>query len=278
MMLLRGFHAAWNGDDLLMEFPKKDKQDATLVDASMQTMKATKTTYAIGDMHVAYGMLMEWKDAGKRGKDLVVHRMMDGSEMWTRTFNEGQPYYTASYGWKDFLFSFRLDTSYAKSRIKTDAGLAAEAKAIKKKEEGRLIEVVDAATGKTVANVVVALSYAYAGTNGLNRAGDLLYASTEDHRTQVFSLQNGQQLRQIFGTIVAEDVATGRVCLTNREDEAMVYDAGGNELMHVRLGRPLRFAGFVNGGEKMVLLPADQVVQVVNVAATQPAMSVASAR
>jgi VCBS repeat-containing protein len=148
---------------------------------------------------------------------------------------------------------------------------------LKKKEDGRLIEVVDAATGKTVASVVVALSYAYAGTNGLNRVGDLLYASTEDHRTQVFSLKDGQQLRQVFGSMVAEDAATGRVCLTNREDEAMVYDSDGNELMHVRMGTPLRFAGFVNGGEKMVLLPADQVVRVVTVGTAQR-MSVASAK
>ncbi len=49
MMLLRGFHAAWDGDDLLMEFPKRDKQDASLVDASMKTMHAKATSYPIGE-------------------------------------------------------------------------------------------------------------------------------------------------------------------------------------------------------------------------------------
>ncbi len=154
-------------------------------------------------------MLTEWKDAGKHATELVVHRMSDGTELWQRTFADGQPYYTASFGWKDMLFSFHLDTSYAKSQVRADAMLAHEAAAVKKKDDGRLIEVVDAATGKTVASVVVEVSRAYAGTNGLNRVGDLLYATTEDNRTQVFSLKDGRELREFFGRMWAEDVGQG---------------------------------------------------------------------
>lgn len=277
IMYLRGFHGAWNGEDLMMEFPKHEKQDAMLFDVSMKTMHGDKASFPIGQMHVMNGMLKEWKDAGKHAQELIVHRMSDGSELWNRTFSDGVPYYTESYGWKDLLFSFHLDSSYAKSAIKANPALASEAKAVKTKDDGRLIEVVDAATGKTVASVVVEVSKAYTGTNGLNRVGDLLYASTEDHRTQVFSLTNGRQLRQMFGSIEAVDVATGRVCLTNREDEAIVSDADGKELAHLHVGSPLRFVDFVDGGQKVVLLPADQVVRVVPVRATG-AMSVASAK
>jgi hypothetical protein len=125
---------------------------------------------------------------------------------------------------------------------------------------------------------VVEVSMAYAGTNGLNRVGELLYASTDDHRTLVYSLTNGQELREMFGTIVAADVGSGRVCLTNREDEVVVSDADGKELAHLHVGSPLRFVGFVEGGAKVVLLGADQVVRMVPIGATAPSMSVASAR
>ncbi|HEY4008509.1 MAG TPA: M48 family metalloprotease [Acidobacteriaceae bacterium] len=277
ILYLRGFHAAWNGDDLMMEFPKRDKQDAELLDASMKTMHAGKVSYPLGDMNVEYGMLSEWKDAGKHAEELVVHRASDGSELWRRSFSEGKPYYTASYGWNDLLFSFHLNSSYAKAQLKTDPALANEAAAVKKKDDARLIEAVDVATGKTLASVVVEVSRAYVGTNGLNRVRDLLYATAEDHRTQVYSLKDGRQLRQVFGTVVGEDTATGRVCLTNREDEATVYDAEGKELTHLNLGSPLRFAGFVDGGRKVLLLSADQVVRLVPIGSATP-MAVASAK
>ncbi len=277
MMLMRGFHAAWSGDDLLMEFPKRDNQDAMLVDASMTTMHAKPTTYAIGDMHVQYAILGEWKDAGKHAQDLVVHRMSDGSELWRRTFSEGQPYYTESFGWKNMLFSFHLNSSYAKGQIKADATLAAEAAAVKKKDDGRFIEIVDAATGKTEASVVVSMSKAYSGTDGLNRVGDHLYATTADNRTQVFSLKDGHELREVFGRVWADNADTGRVCINNREDEAVVYDAEGKQLADLHLGSPLRFADFIAGGSKLVLLGADQVLRIVTIG-TSPAMSVASAQ
>lgn len=125
--------------------------------------------------------------------------------------------------------------------------------------------------------MVVELSKAYAGTNGLNRVGDLLYASTEDNRTQVYSLKDGRLLRQVYGAIVGEDAVTGRICVRNREDEAVVYDASGKEMAHVEMGTPLRFAAFVDSGAKVVLLGADQVARLVPIRTMAP-MAVASAK
>ena len=278
LVRVRGFRAGWSGDsDLLMEFPKKGTVEASLLHASMAAKKATTPSYPVKDMHVQFGMLYEWKDAGKEAKQLVVHRMTDGTELWTRTFSEGAPAYTAGFGWKDLLFSFRLNSSYAKSQLKAQPNLANEAAAVKKKDNGRLVEVVDEATGKTTESVVVEMSEAYMGAGGLNRVGELLYATTEDHRTGVYSLTNGRQLREMYGTVIAVDRGTGRVCLTNRQGEAIVYDAAGKELMHVQVGSPLRFAGFVKSGASLVLLGADQVVRMVPIQ-TGESMSVASSR
>ncbi|HSU18586.1 MAG TPA: M48 family metalloprotease [Acidobacteriaceae bacterium] len=273
-----GFRAGWNGaSDVFMEFPKHGKIDAQVLDLSLATKKAAQVSYPLKEMHIQFGMLYEWKDAGKQAKQLVVHRMTDGSELWTRTFSDGVPAYTASYGWKDLLFSYRLNSSYAKSQIKAEPKLASEAVAVKKRDDGRLVEVVDKATGKTIESAVVEMSEAYTGAGGLNRVGEQLYATTGDHRTQVYSLSNGQELRQMFGTVIATDETTARVCLTNRQDEAAVYDPAGQELMHLQIGSPLRFTSFVNSGSSLLLLGADQVIRIVPVR-TGPPMAVASAK
>jgi WD40 repeat protein len=278
VLLLRGFRLGWNGDDdLLMEFPKSGKVEASLVDVSLSKRTANQAGYPLKEMHLQEGMLSEWKDLGKQGKELIVHRTSDGSELWTRSFSEGTPEYTESFGWKDLLFSFPLSSSHAKSQLKSNPKLMNEAAAVKSKDDAQLIEVVDTATGKTVDSVVVELSQGYIGSVGLNRVGDQLYVSMKDHRTRVYSLTNGHQLRQMFGSVVAADVGTGRVCMTDRQDEAVVYDAGGKELARLRMGTPLRFSGFVDGGAKLVLLGADQIVRMVPVSAG-PAMSVASTK
>lgn len=278
MLLLRGFRVGWNGDDdLLMEFPKVGKLDASLADVSLAKRRVDEAPYPLKEMHIQDGMLSEWKSLGKQAEELIVHRTSDGSVLWTRTFSDGTPEYTESYGWKDLLFSFRLNSSYAKSQLKANPKLANEAAALRKKDNAELIEVVDVATGNAVESLVLQLPEGSYRFGSMNRVGEQFYVSIPDHRTLVYSLTNGQQTRQLFGTVVAADPATGRVCLKDRQDEAIVYDAEGKELAHIHTGSPLRFAGFVDSGAKLVLLSADQIVRMVPIAAPT-AMSVASAK
>ena len=60
-------------------------------------------------------------------------------------------------------------------------------------------------SGKTIAQMVLELPLNFDGTDGLNRAGDLLYMTSSDNRTVVYSLTTGKQLRQIFGHVAAVD-------------------------------------------------------------------------
>ena len=133
--------------------------------------------------------------------------------------------------------------------------------ALKDKDLGRLIEVVDATNGKTVAEMVLELPLNFSGTSGLNRMGDLLFVSGKDNRTMMYSLQTGKQLRQIFGYVIAIDMETKRICTVNRQDEAVVYDEDGKEVAHFHMGSPLRFAQFRDKAAVLVLLTADQKVR-----------------
>jgi hypothetical protein len=237
-------------------------KDERFVAKMMTTQNKTVVMdYKLDDKtHLRYGLLMEWKDNGKKGSELVMHKLSDDSTMWSKSFVSGAFWYTQSFGERELIFNYPLKTEAAKMRLKADTNLAAEANALKDKNLGRLIEVVNQTTGKTEVEMVLSLPLNYSGTDGLNRAGNLLYVAGEDNRTMVYALDTGKQLRQIFGEVEAVDPETGRVCAGNRKDEAVVYDAEGTEVAHFHLGDTIRFAHFRDHGKQLVVLTADQTV------------------
>lgn len=108
---------------------------------------------------------------------------------------------------------------------------------------------------------------------GINVVGDLLYLTSEDNRTMVYTLSTRTQLRQIFGYLIAADTDSGRICLVNRRDQAIVYDAQGRQLADFHMGSPLRFATFQSSGSRLVLLTADQKVRTMQVPSALPSSS-----
>jgi hypothetical protein len=83
-------------------------------------------------------------------------------------------------------------------------------------------------------------------------------------------LATGAQLRQLFGYVISVDNGSGRVCTVNRRDEAVVYDAKGQQLADFHMGIALRFAAFKTGttapGSRLMLLTADQKMRTMEVA------------
>jgi hypothetical protein len=233
----------------------------------MSSREAKKLSYAIDDkVHMNFGQLTEWKQLKKGGWELTVHNLADAAVLWTKTFPDSSPKYTESYSGRELLFTSLLKLNSVKELLKQNPTLAAEAAGVKDKDNGRLIDVVDRTTGKSDAQMVLELPPNFNGTGGLNRAGDLLYMTSSDNRTVVYSLATGKQLRQIFGRVVAIDPESQRVCTVNRRDEAAVYDSSGKDLAHFRSGNTLRHASFREHGTKLILLTADQTVRTVGVA------------
>ena len=272
--LLRPFSAVhWTGNATLVgEFEKSAKQDRRLMAFNLASHENHEVNVTVSDdekddAHMWYQSFAEWKNGKGHSQQLIYHRLEDGIILWTRDFPDGYPRWTQSYGGQDLIFSFPLNTDAAKSAMAQDAALKAEASAIRKKEDGRLIEVVDAGTGKTLARMVFEMPGDYEGTNGLNRAGDQLYVTGGDNRTLVYSLKTGKQLWQAYGWVRALDTVKQRVCVVNRSDEAIVYDASGQELNHIHAGIPVRFVAFEQQGARLMMLTADQTVRVVDVTA-----------
>jgi hypothetical protein len=188
--------------------------------------------------------------------------------LWQRTFPEAQFGHTSSTlvpG--EILAAFLLKSNFAKARMNANPALAAQAERVQNHEKAGLLQVLDSASGKVLDEVVLEIPLDYEGLKGIHVVGDQVYLTGKANRTIVYSVATGTQERQMFGTLVAADPASGRICIRNRADEALVYDAQGQELGAFHVGSPLRFARFQNAASRLVLLTADQKVRTMEVAA-----------
>ena len=271
--------AAWTSkDQMYADFRKSDKDDRRIVEFNFTTAASRALETKVTDKaFLRFGLFLDWQDE-KKGKQLIVHRPENDAVLWSKNFPDGYPYYTASYGWKDLIFGYAMKTDYAKGVIKANATLANEAVAVTDKDRGRLVEIVDAETGKLLSQIVVMVPPDYAGTSGMNRSGDTLFVQGAANRTVAYSLTSGKRKWEAFGWVVALDAANQRVCMVNRRDEAMVYSADGKEIMHLHGGQPIRFAQFEQGGAKLMMLMADQTVRVVDVKSSPVTQQMAAAQ
>jgi WD40 repeat protein len=257
-------NVVWTPDgSMYAEFPKTQRLERNVTEINLDKKSSRQLNVKLDDAtHMRYGWLMEWKTI-KHAAQLDMHRLNDNTVAWNKYFPEGEPHYTGSYGGRDLIFSYPVRSDAAKTALKGNSALAAELALVKNKDNGRVIEVVDASSGKTVGQMVLELPPDYEGVDGLNRAGDRVFVSGGDNRTLVYSLQTGKQVWQAFGYVVTVDADTGRSCIVNRRDEAIVYDADGKELKHIRSGEQVRYAAFGSKATTLTMLTADQVVRTI---------------
>jgi hypothetical protein len=264
IFLVRGFRSSWWSPEgkLLAEFTSTDKAHPAIIGELTPEPRLIKSmTYELPERaHLQNNHLFEWKSQNKRGWTLTAYSPVDLAVKWTRQFPDGRPAYTSNFGDTDLIFSDLLQSSAAKEKLRSNPVIRQQADTIKQKIAGRLIEIVNAEDGAVRAQVVVELPLTYENVDGFNALGDLLYLSTGDNRTIVYSLKTGAQLRQIYGSVVAADTASQTVCTQNRRNEITVLDRAGVELLHLTLDAPLRFAQLRSHGAQLLVLTADQRV------------------
>ncbi len=278
VFLVHGFtDAAWVDDDTVyLDMPKQLATERHIAEISLARHTATSASYkAEDDTRMRYGRLTEWvEDPKNKSWTLSLHDPVDDRVIWQRQFRDAHLGYTASYGDRDLLFSFGMKTTTAKEALQSDPKLSEEAAAVKNKEQAQLLQVVDGKTGKLAGAMVLELPLNYAGIDGVNRAGDLLYVAGNDGRTAVYSMTSGKEVRKVFGEVMAIDPATGRICTANRVGEAVVYTAEGEEIAHLHEGEPIRYAVFRQNGKVLTFLTAGQEVRTLEIP-DKPAVSVA---
>jgi WD40 repeat protein len=281
LYLIRGFDGAWWTPEgkLIAEFPKAGQKKAAIVELGMSPRSSKAGAYELdGKAHLNSGHLIEWKWGGNKAVVLNAHSLADNSVAWTRHFDEGRPGWTTNIGDDDLILDYPIQWAMGKEKLRTDAALKEEANAVKDKNAGRLIEVVNSEDGSTRAQVVVEVPLSFEGTNGFNRVGDLLYLNAGDNRVIVYSMKTGAQLRQAFGNVVSIDRESETVCIVNRRDEAIVVDKNGVELAHLKLGAPMRFARLREHGTELDVLTAEQTLRRFQVGGAGTAVASAGAR
>jgi hypothetical protein len=268
MIVIRHFNSAvFTPDDTFYaEFPKFNKQDRGIFHVTLKPFTAVPVAYKEEDtMTLSDGKIREWKPLKGHAAELLVHDVKDNATLWSRTFDEGAPGHAPNIFPGTTILSFYLDSDFARARLKSDQTLAAQAAAIKHRNSGRLIQVLDDATGNVLHELVLEVPLTYEGVIGINIVGDLLYLTSADNRTMVYGLATGAQLHQLFGYLIAADPASGRICTVNRRDEATVYDPEGHQVASFHTGSPLRFAIFQHDGTHLILLTADQKVRTMDI-------------
>jgi outer membrane protein assembly factor BamB len=255
-------------DTLYLQFPKDGKRDHAITHLSLNPASSSPVPYKEDDsLSLSAGLLQEWKPGAKKAGELIVHNVADNSILWRRTFNGGEPARTNNLLSGQTILSFPFKTDFAKDRLKSTPALADRASAIKNKDTGRLVQVLDNANGNVLHELVLEVPLTYEGVRGINVVGDNLYLSSDDNRTMVYALSTGAQLRQLFGYVIALDPSSSRICMVNRRDEAVVYDPEGRQIASFHTGSPLRFAAFQNNGTHLILLTADQKVRTMDISA-----------
>jgi hypothetical protein len=270
VLLARRFNSAVFAPDdtLYVEFPKFGKLDRAIQHLFLNPTSSSSVPYKEDDsLFLSAGLLQEWKPGAKKAVELTVHNVADNSVLWKRTFTGGEPAHTNNLLPGQTILSFFLRTDFAKDRLKSAPALAEQAAAIKNKDTGRLIQVLDNGNGDILHELVIEVPLTYEGVRGINVVGDNLYLSSEDNRTMVYALSTGAQLRQLFGYVIALDPALSRVCLVNRRDEAVVYDSEGHQVASFHTGSPLRLAAFQHDGTHLLLLTANQKVRIMEIPA-----------
>jgi WD40 repeat protein len=266
--LMPNFDDAVFHDDeaLYVQFPKQGEHERAIYHISTSTHAGQPVGYK-EDEHTRMlgGNLLELKQKDKSTAEFVAHNVTDNSILWSRIMDRDTPAYTTNFGGPELIFSWLLKSPGGKAELKAQPALAAQAAAIKDKDSARLIEIVDNLTGKLLGEAVVEVPQEYIGVGGVNRVADLLYVTSDDNRTMVYSLDTAKQLRQIFGQVVAADPASKRICTANRRDEIVVYDSEGIELAHFTLGSPIRFARFRQNGTRLILMTADQKIRTMEI-------------
>ena len=265
--LMPNFDEAVFRDDetLYAELPREGKQERGVFKVSISTHTGRPVSYKEDEhTHMLGGNLLELKEKDKSA-EFVAHNVTDNSILWSRTMDRDAPGYTTNFGGPELIFSWLLKSPGGKAELKAQPSLAAQAAAIKDKDSARLIEILDNLTGKLLGEVVVEVPQEYVGVGGVNRVADLLYVTSDDNRTMVYSLDTAKQLRQIFGHLVAADPASRRICTANRRDEIVVYDLEGVELAHFTFGSPIRFARFQQNGTRLILMTAEEKIRTMEI-------------
>src|SRR5579872_6952625 len=154
--------------------------------------------------------------------------------------------------------------------VKAHPELVAEERPLKNHLNGFLVEVLDKHTGAYLRGVVADVSHGgwWRSATHLRTAafGDFALIEGRFDSTIVYRFSTGARLGEVFGEIVAQDAASGMFCVSNSDNDLVVYDAATvRELRHFTFATRVRFAQFLPARKQLLVLTADQKLHTISI-------------
>ena len=206
----------------------------------------------------------------QQSADFEVRDVKTNQVLWTRPSLYEAPDVTTEAGSNEMVMTF--DTLYegvGQREVKGHPELMSEQKTLRNQMNGFLVEVLDKRSGAYLRGVVVEVRRGFgwrtANPPHTTAFGDFALIQGRLDNTTVYRFSTGARLGEIFGEIMAGDAASGLFCVSNRDNELVIYDAATvRERKHFTYGARVRFARFLPARKQLLVLTADQKVHTIS--------------
>jgi len=275
----RGFRGAYFDDDgaLYADFPaweegsKKTERRILRLDAARSSMDEEGPSLE-NTSATQYGPYVvrfrPRKEKGATDEDvfLEVHDVRDYVVLWARHFPKEAP--ATYFGATTAVLSWPVSSRSAKAEIGKDPALSARLRALREKEGDYYLDVVEAATGRRLTQLLVETGKGSFRIRDVFAAGDWLVIEDTQDRVLLYSLAGGELKGRFFGSNAALSAVAGLLCVQNERGQLTFYDlASGEKRDQLTFSSPVSFATFTPDGQQLFVLTANQSAYWIDVAA-----------
>lgn len=275
--LVRGFRGGHFGEDgaFYADFPKLEPaaRNVTRLDLTKRDVAAGAEIKDARATQLGQFMLVT-KPAKKDGDFdgnviMEVQDVRTSALLWSRPFPKEAPRVWMDPLEQTMVLSWAVSARAAQAEITSDPGLTKQLTTMNEKEGDYFLQVVNAATGKTIGRLLIETGKGSFRISRVFAAGDYVVISDTRNRTLVYSLSTGEQKGKVFGGRAALSSATRLLCVENESGQLILYDlASMQERDRFIFSSPVSLARFSTDGKSLFVLTARQTVYFLDVSSS----------
>jgi WD40 repeat protein len=196
----------------------------------------------------------------EESRKLVVSDGSTGKLLWERRFEEGMPGIELRAPFRSLILDFDAGSSEASGLMKKTPGLKERYKRLEEKRFSRLLQVLDAQSGKTRGFILVDTGEgSFFVRSGMVSVGDTVAVLDSSDRVLVYSLGTGSLRKRLFGTqaVLSPD---GRILgVRARRNEVVLYGVETlAEISRLRFTNDVVAVSFAADSSRFAVLTTEQ--------------------
>jgi len=199
------------------------------------------------------------KAVGSRDTTFELRDVRDGRTLWTRKFENETPFYFIDHDENRVGLSWYLSSKAAREIIAANPELSARVSKMQEKVGDRLVQFIEATTGKVNGHFLLETGKGSIDVGGLSSSGDYVLVRDSDNRVLVYSISTGDLLYRFFGDYSAISNAARMIAVENLPGRVTIYDLKtGREIERLSFARSVTRMNFLDGGKRFFVLTSDQ--------------------